>query len=132
MKKCTECNLNYENDEKFCKNCGTPLTENNSVISSKSSNTSFFLMLIIACHIFAVLIYLFINKLIAPHYIETHNAIALNSIYNYTGLFIALITLSIMGVAFFKILEKKIKLFIGICFIIMFIYFIQVNMNWIF
>ena len=66
MKKCTQCNLNYENDEKFCKSCGTPLTESNSILSSISSKTSNFLMLIIAWLAFINVIWLLFYKIIGP------------------------------------------------------------------
>lgn len=131
MKKCTKCNLNYENDEKFCKSCGTPLTENNSILLSISSKTSVFLMLIIAWLAFINVIWLFFNKIIVPHFVETYNTKALNTIAHYTNLFIALISLSIIGVSFFMIIEKRIKIFIGICFLIMLTVFIIINMDFI-
>jgi len=35
MRTCSKCNLSYDDDKKFCKNCGNPLEENNSMITDR-------------------------------------------------------------------------------------------------
>lgn len=106
MKTCKNCNLSFDDDKKFCKNCGNILEENNSIINaSPLINTTFFLMTIIGWNVLCNFLMLLCRMSIVDYYIGTT--------------IIKCVTVIIVGAAIYFVREKKVRLFLSICFIIL-------------
>ncbi|MGE5458677.1 MAG: hypothetical protein ACM3RX_10020 [Methanococcaceae archaeon] len=135
MKICTKCNLEYTNDKKFCKACGSELTESQVAISETPKDKTYIYLGFIALLVpISTLIWKIHQKIFVMAFNHDFAKMYESMEFRISTVFIFLIYYSVPVLIALKIKNNPLKLFIisltGIVFILEGLGQVSRTLNW--